>query len=113
MRPARRVRLAAAGAAVAALALTACENGTGIRDEGASRPPAAATASTAKPSRTPGGDAGTGTGGGGSSAAPAGGPAAKTPKGNGNGSGSSEVLCHGSNTAVTVQPLSRPPKTTC
>ncbi|MFF4706232.1 DUF4232 domain-containing protein [Streptomyces sp. NPDC001288] len=120
MRTARRVRLlAAAGAAVAALALTACQNGTGTRDEGASLPPSAATASTAStpgPSGTPGGDTGTGTatGGGGSSAAPVSGTATRTPKssGNGNGggsgSGSAAVLCNGSNTAVTVQPLSRP-----
>ncbi|MEU8936230.1 DUF4232 domain-containing protein [Streptomyces sp. NPDC048409] len=116
MRTARRVRLlAAAGTAVAALALTACQNGTGTRDEGASLPPSAATASTAStpdPSGTPGGGTGTGTatGGGGSSAAPVSGTATKTPKSNGNGggSGSAAVLCNGSNTAVTVQPLSRP-----
>ncbi|MER6460730.1 DUF4232 domain-containing protein [Streptomyces sp. NPDC001228] len=119
MRTARRVRLlAAAGTAVAALALTACQNGTGTRDEGASLPPSAATASTAStastpdPSGTPGGGTGTATGGGGSSAAPVSGTATKTPKSNGNGggsgSGSAAVLCNGSNTAVTVQPLSRP-----
>ncbi|MEU8716882.1 DUF4232 domain-containing protein [Streptomyces sp. NPDC048663] len=114
MRTARRVRLLAA--AVAALALTACQNGTGTRDEGASLPPSAATASTPAPSGTPGGDTGTGTatGGGGSSAAPVSGTATRTPKSNGNGngggsgSGSAAVLCNGSNTAVTVQPLSRP-----
>ncbi|MEV7029603.1 DUF4232 domain-containing protein [Streptomyces sp. NPDC093272] len=122
MRTARRVRLlAAAGTAVAALALTACQNGTGTRDEGASLPPSAATASTAStpaPSGTHGGDTGTGTatGGGGSSAAPVSGTATRTPKssgngnggGSGSGSGSAAVLCNGSNTAVTVQPLSRP-----
>ncbi|MEU9387183.1 DUF4232 domain-containing protein [Streptomyces sp. NPDC048279] len=116
MRTARRVRLlAAAGAAVAALALTACDNGTGTRDEGASRPPTTtstqttATTATPKPSETAdggtGAGTGTGTGTGGSTSAPVGDTATKKPSG---GSGSAQVLCDGSDTAVTVQPLSRP-----
>ncbi|MFE3169540.1 DUF4232 domain-containing protein [Streptomyces sp. NPDC059224] len=117
MRTARRVRLLAATAsAVAALALTACENGTGTRDEGASRPattasaastPTTATTATPKPSETAGGATGSGTGAGtgGSTSAPVRDTTTKKPSG---GSGSAQVLCDGSDTAVTVQPLSRP-----
>ncbi|MEV7321704.1 DUF4232 domain-containing protein [Streptomyces sp. NPDC093970] len=127
MRTARRVRLLAATAtAVAALALTACENGTGTRDEGASpaaRPAANATTpkqTATAPSGTSdggtgtgkgaGGGAGTDAGTGGSGSSPAGGTAAtaKAPGTGRGGSGSAQVLCNGSDTAVTVQPLSRP-----
>ncbi|MEU2625395.1 DUF4232 domain-containing protein [Streptomyces sp. NPDC007157] len=120
MRTARRVRLlAATGAAVAALALTACENGTGARDEGASRPTtttSTSTAATPKPSGTADGGTGTGTstgtgtgtGTGKSTPAPVNDATTKTPSGGGSGGKSDPVLCNGSNTAVTVQPLSRP-----
>ncbi|MFJ3778328.1 DUF4232 domain-containing protein [Streptomyces sp. NPDC090075] len=115
-RATRRVRLlAATGAAVAALALTACEDGTGTRDEGASAP--ATTASQpATPTPTPKtseattgttGTTGTGTttgsGTAGSTPSPVSDTATKRP-----GSGTSRVLCNGSNTTVTAQPLSRP-----
>ncbi|MFJ3796364.1 DUF4232 domain-containing protein [Streptomyces sp. NPDC090088] len=115
-RATRRVRLlAATGAAVAALALTACEDGTGTRDEGASAP--ATTASQpATPTPTPKtseattgatGTTGTGTTTGSGTArstpSPVSDTATKKP-----GSGTSRVLCNGSNTTVTAQPLSRP-----
>ncbi|MEV6761102.1 DUF4232 domain-containing protein [Streptomyces sp. NPDC051105] len=117
MRTARRVRLlAATGAAVATLALTACENGTGTRDEGASGSTTTASTPTApapKPSATADGDTstgtGTGTGTGKSTSAPVSDTTTKTPSVGGDGGGkSAPVLCNGSNTAVTVQPLSRP-----
>ncbi|MFD3588918.1 DUF4232 domain-containing protein [Streptomyces sp. NPDC058683] len=123
MRTARRVRLlAATGAAVAALALTACENGTGTRDEGGSRSTTTAstpTAATPKPSETADGGTGTGsstgtgtgTGTGKSTSAPVSDTATKAPSGGGGGEGggkSATVLCNGSNSTVTVQPLARP-----
>ncbi|MGW1879414.1 DUF4232 domain-containing protein [Streptomyces sp. NPDC001975] len=122
MRTARRVRLlAATGAAVAALALTACENGTGARDEGASRSTtteSTPTAAAPKPSETADGGTGTGTGTatgtgtgtgtGKSTSAPVSDTATKTPSGGGSGGKSATVLCNGSNSTVTVQPLSRP-----
>ncbi|MFJ3839691.1 DUF4232 domain-containing protein [Streptomyces sp. NPDC090054] len=95
----------AAVAVVAALALTACQDGTGLKDEGAA---AVSTAPSAAPSAngatsTPQG-AGPGTNGG-----------VRTGTGPGNAKGPSEpaaegkrVLCNGSNTTVTVQPVSRP-----
>lgn len=118
-RATRRVRLlAATGAAVAALALTACEDGTGTRDEGASAP--ATTASQpAAPTPTPTtseastgntGTTGTGTTGSGtakSTPSPVSDTAAKNTQQPGS-SGTSRVLCNGSNTTVTAQPLSRP-----
>ncbi|CAM5324404.1 DUF4232 domain-containing protein [Streptomyces avidinii] len=119
-RPRAVRRLATASAvALAALALTACQDGTGIRDEGA----AAVTGSAAATPPTADGATGTqGTTGGqqGTTATPAPGSASTTGGGK-NGTdpakekGSAEppaagerVLCNGSNTAVTVQPVSRP-----
>ncbi|MFD7081012.1 DUF4232 domain-containing protein [Streptomyces sp. NPDC059918] len=117
-------RLAGAAAvALAALALTACQNGTGLKDGGAAT---ASDSTTATPSPTgatspapstpaPGSTktgAGTGTGKGTSSG---------TGSGSGSGSGEAKggssdpaaaagnrVLCNGSNTEVTVQPVARP-----
>ncbi|GHE59117.1 DUF4232 domain-containing protein [Streptomyces vinaceus] len=105
-------RLAGAAAvALAALALTACQNGTGLKDGGAAT---ASDSSTASPSPT-----------GATSPAP-GTPApgsTKTGTGTGKGTGSGQakggssdpaaaagnhVLCNGSNTEVTVQPVARP-----
>ena len=117
-RATRRVRLlAATGAAVAALVLTACEDGTGTRDEGASAPattasqpatPTSAPKTSAAAGGTTGtsGDTGTGTTGSGSARttpSPVRDTATKKP-----GGGTSRVLCNGSNTTVTAQPLSRP-----
>ncbi|MFF0216514.1 DUF4232 domain-containing protein [Streptomyces vinaceus] len=119
LRTARTTRRLAGAAAVAltALALTACQNGTGLKDGGAAP---ASDSTTAAPSPTgatspaPGtpapGAAKTGTGTG-------------TGKGTGTGTGSGEakggspdpaaaagnrVSCNGSNTEVTVQPVARP-----
>ncbi|MFF7977524.1 DUF4232 domain-containing protein [Streptomyces sp. NPDC007901] len=112
-RATRRVRLlAATGAAVAALALTACEDGTGTRDEGASAPattasqpatptPKTSEAATGTTGNTDTGDTGSGTAK--STPSPVSDTATKKP-----GSSTSRVLCNGSNTTVTAQPLSRP-----
>ncbi|MGV9944021.1 DUF4232 domain-containing protein [Streptomyces sp. NPDC003401] len=118
--------LVPAVAALAALSLTACENGTGAEDEGASTP---ASSTTAQPQGTDkpatgsgtGTDTGTGTGSGtgstgsgtGSSAKPAGGTSAGTgaaPATDDEDPNAPEnrVLCNGSNTKVTAQPVPRP-----
>ncbi|MGQ4724106.1 DUF4232 domain-containing protein [Streptomyces tunisiensis] len=130
MRTSRLQLLAAAGVAVVSLALTACQDGTGTRDEGASASqPGASTpsdassqapeesasgsggnASTANGSTGPGGDtagsgeSGSGSGGGGK------GPSA----GKGSAPGGSDDApatfnpCNGSNTSVSAAPVSRP-----
>ncbi|WP_327266060.1 DUF4232 domain-containing protein [Streptomyces sp. NBC_01232] len=98
-----RRHAAAAAAALVVLALTACEDGGGFKDGGAA---ATSGAATAAPSGTP--DPG--------SATPPAGTTAKataTPTGGAKGSpdasgAGSHVLCNGSNTGVTVQPVSRP-----
>ncbi|CAL9492507.1 hypothetical protein SUDANB58_03284 [Streptomyces sp. enrichment culture] len=125
--------LAAAGVTLAALALTACNDGTGVRDEGASTPasPAASapaaggsasagtssggsaqrdapTAGGSSAGRSTGASAGTGTGGAGASSG-----AGKAPSaGRGDTSDpyapENHVLCNGSNTAVTARKVSRP-----
>lgn len=114
--------------ALAALALTACEDGTGVKDEGASHP-ASSTATAAQPK--PGTDKSTGTapakdttgsaGSSGTTGGKAGGKAGGTT-GGGTGAGTvggtgdkaaddssdSRVLCNGSNTRVTAQTVPRP-----
>ncbi|MFF3940628.1 DUF4232 domain-containing protein [Streptomyces phaeofaciens] len=108
----RRTRHLLALTALAALALTACENGTGTRDEGASALPAS---SATTPPAKPAADAGTGpaentTGSQGSSGTKAPGtkaPGAKAP-GTSDADTATRVLCNGSNTKVTAQPVSRP-----
>ncbi|MEU0333991.1 DUF4232 domain-containing protein [Streptomyces sp. NPDC006193] len=119
----RHIRLlAATGTAVTALALTACGNGTGTYDEGASHPtPATGTEQTAGTEKTQG--AGSATGGGtaagapvsrtrapGSSAAPAAQPGAAQAGRSAQGAhtGAAVVLCNGANTTVTAEPLQRP-----
>ncbi|MEU8849345.1 DUF4232 domain-containing protein [Streptomyces sp. NPDC048564] len=122
MRIVRRTRLlVATGAAITTLALTACENGSGTRDEGASQPTSpSAAADKSKPaqdqsSHRPGQSAGSGQ----QSAQPSqtGKPA---ENGTGGGSGTSEgakgganapgdlTICNGSNTKTTAQPVPRP-----
>ncbi|MFF5538576.1 DUF4232 domain-containing protein [Streptomyces cinerochromogenes] len=118
----RQIRLlAATGTAVAALALTACGSGTGTEDEGASRP--AATADTPA-SKTPKGSTeggAEGTGGRTANGTPVASthtPRTHTPdarpstaatrSGGSTGTGKSVVLCNGTNTSVTAQPLNRP-----
>lgn len=118
----RHIRLfAATGAAVAALALTACGGGTGAQDEGASSPDVARTDASGTSGGTAAGTTGTttgdatGTAGGTASGAtvtrshtPGAKPdasAGRTSKGTGT---RSTVLCNGTNTTVTAQVLKRP-----
>ncbi|QFQ99602.1 DUF4232 domain-containing protein [Streptomyces phaeolivaceus] len=128
-RPARL--LAATGVALAALALTACANGTGTRDEGA----AAGSSTTTGTTTTTGGGGTSGSTGGGSttdqssSKTSGGGTGGGTGTGTGTGTGgdanktspnggtkdtsdpwdpANRVTCKGSNTTVTTQSVSRP-----
>ncbi|MFC8406411.1 DUF4232 domain-containing protein [Streptomyces griseoincarnatus] len=128
MRASRLQLLAAAGVAVASLALTACQDGTGTRDEGASASqPGASTpsdassqapeesasgsggnASTANGSTGPGGD----TAGSGESGSGSGSKGSSAGKGSAPG-GSDDAPatfnpCNGSNTSVSAAPVSRP-----
>ncbi|MBK3520941.1 MULTISPECIES: DUF4232 domain-containing protein [Streptomyces] len=121
----RHIRLiAATGTAVAALALTACDNGTGTEDEGAARSKATVAAaetnvSKSPESSTPAKDTtGTGAGAGTDSGATEASPVARTDAPNakpaasvgrkGQSTGRTVVLCNGTNTSVTAQLLSRP-----
>lgn len=112
-----RIRLvAAAGAVLATLALTACEDGTGTQDEGASQP-AGAAESVESPSGASQADKGRSAGGGTAEQDEAGdrsggrtgdkGTSANTG-GNSGDSENSRVICNGSNTTVDAQPVSRP-----
>ncbi|MEV5468878.1 DUF4232 domain-containing protein [Streptomyces griseoincarnatus] len=128
MRTSRLQLLAAAGVAVASLALTACQDGTGTRDEGASASqPGASTpsdassqapdesssgsggnASTANGSTGSGGD----TAGSGESGSGSGSKGSSAGKGSAPG-GSDDAPatfnpCNGSNTSVSAAPVSRP-----
>jgi hypothetical protein len=125
-RPARTPRLLVSAAAVTltALALTACQNGTGTKDEGSATTSASVTAdpsaggtgkaqdqSSATGGQTNGGKTGGSNGGG----AQSGGGKSGSGTGSGSGKGASgtsasdkRVLCNGSNTKVTVQTVSRP-----
>ncbi|CAL9491463.1 hypothetical protein SUDANB105_03228 [Streptomyces sp. enrichment culture] len=115
MRIFRRTRvLAATGAALTALALTACENGTGARDEGASAP-----ASTANPSATSGPsgtakapeatqEAPDATKPGQPENTPKQTPAATPSPAADGDDGPVRTICNGSNTKVTAQPVPRP-----
>ncbi|MGW6735024.1 DUF4232 domain-containing protein [Streptomyces sp. NPDC055013] len=120
MRTFRHARLlAATGAAVTVLALTACENGSGTRDEGASQTTSpSATADASKPaqdqsSSQPGQSAGSGQ----QSDQPSqpGKPAENGTSG-GSGSGANGdanapgdlTICNGSNTRTTAKPVPRP-----
>ncbi|MFJ1972900.1 DUF4232 domain-containing protein [Streptomyces sp. NPDC087903] len=115
----RRIRLlAATGATVAALALTACEDGTGAKDEGASQLTASASANpSATASTDPTADgSGTGTGTNAGTGAGTGTEAGqKTNTGAGKATSSADpyapanrVACNGSNTTVTAQKVARP-----
>jgi hypothetical protein len=116
MRVFRRTRLlAATGVAVTALALTACEDGTGARVEGkptATTTPTAATPTAAQPSATPTKARPTGTPEATREApeptrnAPeSASPGRSTPAGD---DGPVRTFCNGSNTEVTAQPVPRP-----
>ncbi|GGW77803.1 DUF4232 domain-containing protein [Streptomyces griseoloalbus] len=123
-----RIRLfAATGVALAALALTACQDGTGTTDEGASESTATATTDTSSGTSSGAskgdatsnehGQAGGTDAGGGSTDAEKAGNTGSTGKGSdksaatgtGTGTGTeTRVACNGSNTTVTAQPVSRP-----
>ncbi|WP_436850217.1 DUF4232 domain-containing protein [Streptomyces monashensis] len=117
----RHIRLlAAAGTAVTALALSACgADGTGTKDEGASRSVSPTATAAPTPDKTAGGTS-SGTSAGTSAArthTPAGTSGGSRTGGSGTtsgssgtsgGAGSSPVLCNGSNTHVTARPMSRP-----
>ncbi|MFJ1811690.1 MULTISPECIES: DUF4232 domain-containing protein [unclassified Streptomyces] len=125
----RRTRHLLALTALTTLALTACENGTGVKDEGASHPASSsASAQPTKPGTTSGSTSGSASGStsgstsgsdskpAGTSADPAkdtagstgGGTGKSTSTGGGNGGTAARVLCNGSNTKVTAQPVTRP-----
>ncbi|MET8895097.1 DUF4232 domain-containing protein [Streptomyces albogriseolus] len=127
MRTSRLQLLAAAGVTVASLALTACQDGTGTRDEGAaSRPvssaPGDAAAETPAESADKGSSEGgtntAGSGGGQGAQAGTGANGEKSEKGEKGGKGSGSAgsgdgsaafrPCNGSNTSVTAEPVSRP-----
>ncbi|MCT7353330.1 DUF4232 domain-containing protein [Streptomyces sp. 15-116A] len=117
MRTSRIRLLAATGATLAALALTACQDGTGTEDEGAATPSATATADTSKDTSNAPSQAG-GNDGGGSGGTDAGnrdkgkGDDKDEAAGGTNESGGdapqTRVACNGSNTTVTAQPVPRP-----
>ncbi|MBB4713453.1 hypothetical protein BJ965_003335 [Streptomyces luteogriseus] len=111
-------------ALLAALALTACQNGTGTKDEGAAHAdPASATATATHPAEDGGSGKGTGgttdtqgtsgaTGTQGTSGTTGTQPAEgdKPTKGDkaAKGTTAPRVSCNGSNTTVTAQPVRRP-----
>ncbi|MFD8254866.1 DUF4232 domain-containing protein [Streptomyces werraensis] len=126
MRTSRLQLLAAAGVAVASLALTACQDGTGTRDEGASVSQPVASepsgASSQAPKESASGSGGNGSTANGSGSNGSGGDAAGSGdsggKGSSAGKGSASVgsddapatfnPCNGSNTSVSAAPVSRP-----
>jgi hypothetical protein len=108
-----RLLTAAATVAIAALSLTACNDGTGVHAEDTS----AGASSTASPSASTSPGSGSSSHDGGK-AAPAGSKsAADVPAASGNGktstskrgtSGNKAVTCQGSNTKMVAAPLNRP-----
>ncbi|MFF4103294.1 DUF4232 domain-containing protein [Streptomyces sp. NPDC001903] len=119
LRTTRTTRRLAAAVALAALALTACQNGTGLKDGGAATASDSATAtpsptgatspapSTPAPGSTKTGtDTGKGTGSGTGSGSGSG--EAKGGSSDPAAAAGNRVLCNGSNTEVTVQPVARP-----
>ncbi|MFE4089188.1 DUF4232 domain-containing protein [Streptomyces sp. YIM B13502] len=109
MRTSRLQLLAAAGVAVASLALTACQDGTGTRDEGAS----ASQAPEESPSGSGGnGSTANGSGGSGGDASGSGDSGSKgSSAGTSDGSEDAPATfnpCNGANTGVTAAPVSRP-----
>lgn len=128
MRTSRLQLLAAAGVAVASLALTACQDGTGTRDEGASASQPVASAPSGTSSQAPkesasgsGGNDSTangstedGSGGDASGSGDSGSGSKGSSAGKGSASGGSDDTparfnpCNGSNASVTARPVSRP-----
>ncbi|MGW5257796.1 DUF4232 domain-containing protein [Streptomyces sp. NPDC004012] len=106
---------------LAALALTACQSGTGTQDEGKASTPATPTtqashtASASGSGSNSGSDSGSSAAQGTNTASHTGTTAGKGATGRASGSGSGRgttsttpVLCNGANTRVTAQPVSRP-----
>ncbi|MFE2102703.1 MULTISPECIES: DUF4232 domain-containing protein [unclassified Streptomyces] len=131
MRTRRTHLFAVTGVALTALALTACGSGTGTRDEGASKTsfteaPATGGKGTVVPASGKSTDSGSASGSSGSangssgsangSSTSSGSGSSGSPGSSSAGSGRSSdpwdpknrVLCNGSNTKVTAQPVSRP-----
>ncbi|MER8095609.1 DUF4232 domain-containing protein [Streptomyces goshikiensis] len=115
-RAARRVG-GAAVLALAALALTACQDGKGLQDEGAAATFSDSAVATPSATATPGAGSGSASATKPGSATNSGGAkttgVAKTTGGDAKGSADpsaegDRVTCNGSNTAVTVQAVSRP-----
>lgn len=119
MRTFRHARLlAATGAALGALALTACQDGSGARDEGAAQsgsPSATQDVSKPSPGKSPQ-QTGGGSGSGQSSAGQAD-PVKSAQNGSGAKAGQGTrddadperlTICNGSNTRTTAQPVARP-----
>jgi hypothetical protein len=116
-----RTRLvgAAATVALAALSLTACNDGTGVHDEGASASASTTSATSSSGSSGAGSSAASGsTSGTGSGAGAGSSPGAKPADGTTNGAAntsgkapapsSTPVTCEGSNTKTVAAPLTRP-----
>jgi len=105
---------AASTVVLAALSLTACNDGTGTRDEGSSAaatrtPTPPARASTSGGSSSPSGSPGSSSGSSGAKPAPAdAGSATHTSAPKAPGSADKPVTCDGSNTKTVAAPLNRP-----
>lgn len=109
MRTSRIRLLAAAGITLATLSLTACQDGTGAKDEGAARPSTAPTAGTGSSDGPAAGSEATAPNRPTQAGADKGGdrtPAADRPTDPFDPK--ARVACNGSNTAVTAQPVPRP-----
>ncbi|MFD5334410.1 DUF4232 domain-containing protein [Streptomyces hawaiiensis] len=96
---------------LAALALTACQDGTGTKDEGAAQPERASATVTATQS-TDGGNSEKSTSGATGTQETGSGPTGvQATRGNkkaGKGTSVTRVSCNGSNTTITAQPVRRP-----
>ncbi|MEU6057469.1 DUF4232 domain-containing protein [Streptomyces sp. NPDC047097] len=118
-----RLLTAAAATAMAALSLTACNDGTGTKDQGmspvasstapgasATAPGAAPSSSAAKPAPAPAASqqSAGGTSSGKAPAATPTGTAAAGGSGKGGKGGKKDATCDGSNTKTVAAPLSRP-----
>ncbi|MEU0656258.1 DUF4232 domain-containing protein [Streptomyces albogriseolus] len=121
MRTSRLQLLAAAGVAVASLALTACQDGTGTRDEGASASQPVASAPSGASSQAPEESASGGSGNGSTANGSTGSGGDASGSGDSGSKGSSAGTsggsddapatfnpCNGANTSVTAAPVSRP-----
>ena len=96
-------------ALLAALALTACQDGTGTKDEGAAHPdPASATVTATHPAAD--GGSGSGSGSGKATTGATDSKATKSDKADkaAKDTTATRVSCNGSNTTVTAQPVRRP-----